>query len=125
MAGAAVEVHGLRELQRNLGKMNRGAAGAVRKGIREAAKPVAQHVEQRALGEIRNIGPAWSRMRIGNPAGQVYIAPKSRNRGGPPRPNLGGRLMRDAMLPGVRDKRDEFVRAVEKEFDRLASSAGF
>lgn len=122
---AAVQVEGLRELQRNLAKINRGAGGAVRKGIREAAKPVARHAEGLASANIRNIGPAWGRIRIGNPAGVVYLAPKQRRRGGSPRPNLAGLLMRESMLPAVEDKRREFIAAVEKTFDDLASSAGF
>lgn len=125
MASATVEIEGLREFQRNLRKISRGAAGAVRKGIREAAKPVAEHVEGKARSEIRNIGPAWSQIRIGAPSGQVYLAPKQRNRGGSPRPNLAGALMTRAMLPGVREKRRDFIREVEKSFDRLADSAGF
>lgn len=125
MASATVEIHGLRELQRNLNKINKGAAGAVRKGIRQAAQPVQRHVETVALGQIRNIGPNWSRMRIGAPSGTVYLAPKQRNRGGSPRPNLAGLLMNEAMIPGVGDKRREFLTAVEKTFDDLANSAGF
>jgi hypothetical protein len=122
---AAVEIEGLREFQRNLAKINRGAANAVRKGIRRAADPVARHAEVTAVGEISNIGRAWSRMRIGAPAGQVYLAPKMRNRGGSPRPNLAGRLLFDAMRPAVKDKQRQFVRAVEDEFDDLTRSAGF
>lgn len=125
MPSATVEIKGLRELQRNLAKIDRGAAGAVRKGIRKAATPVARHVESLAVGNISNIGPQWSLIRIGSPAGTVYLAPKQRNRGGSSRPNLGGLLMREAMLPGVRDKQRDFRQAVEKTFDDLAGSAGF
>ena len=125
MPSATVEIEGLRELQRNLAKINRGAAGAVRKGIRNAATPVARHAEGLASGNISNIGPAWSRIRIGSPSGQVYLAPKQRNRGGSPRPNLAGLLMNEAMIPAVGDKRREFLKAVEKTFDDLADSAGF
>lgn len=124
MASASVEIEGLREFQRNLAKINRGAAGAVRKGLRRAASPVAKHVQTVAVRDIRNVGPAWSRMRIGAPAGQVYIAPRARNRGGSPRPNMAG-LLGHSMRSGVRDKRSEFIRDVEREFDDLARSAGF
>ena len=120
-----VEIDGLKELQRNLNKINRGAGGAVRKGLRKAAKPVAKNIEAKATEEISRIGPQWSRMRIGNPAGQVYIAPRMRNRGGSPRPNLFGLLKFRAMFPGALEKRREFVKAVEDEFDDLARSAGF
>jgi hypothetical protein len=125
MASAVVEIEGLREFQRNLQKINRGAAGAVRKGLRTAAEPARRNVETHAVKSIRNIGPQWSRMRIGAPAGSIYIAPKSRNRGGSPRPNLSRLLLNEAMIPGVGEKRKEFLRQVGKEFDRLANSAGF
>ena len=124
MASASVEIEGLREFQRNLAKINRGAAGAVRKGIRRAASPVAKHVETVTVRDISNVGPQWSRMRIGAPAGQVYIAPRARNRGGSPRPNMAG-LLGQSMRSGVRDKRTEFIRDVQREFDDLARSAGF
>ena len=125
MARAVYEIDGLREFQRNLAKINKGASAAVRKGIRDAAKPVALRAEQHALGEISNIGLEWHRIRIGSPAGQVYLAPKMRNRGGRPRPNLAGLLMNEAMLPAVGEKREEFLRAVQKHFGRLSDSAGF
>lgn len=125
MPGAVYEIEGLREFQKNLAKIHKGAAKAVRDGIREAAKPVALRVEQRALGEIRNMGPPWHQIRIGAPAGQVYLVPKTRNRGGSKRPNLSRLLLNEAMLPGVGDKREEFLKAVGKHFERLTDSAGF
>lgn len=124
MAAAVFEVEGLREFQRNLNKIDKGTARAINKGIRKAAKPVAKRVETLALEKISRIGPEWNRMRLGGGM-QIYIAPKMRNRGGSPRPNLSGLLMNEAMIPAVGEKRKQFLKDVGDEFDKLAATADF
>jgi hypothetical protein len=91
----AIRVTGLRELQRACNASEREVRLGVRAKLREAAEPVRARAEELAVGSIRNIGPVWSRMRVGVTPGAVYVAPRARRRGGSPRPNLGGLLMRE------------------------------
>lgn len=127
MAGVTgqVRIKGLRELNRALNKVNKGAAKAVRDELKEAAEPVRQTAERLAGVEIRNIGPTWSAMRIGSRSATVYVAPRARNQGGSPRPNLGILLLERAMFPAVAAHEDEIVDRVEDALDRLGASAGF
>lgn len=120
MPTAGVRVSGLRELQRACRASEREVRLGVRSRLREAAEPVRAAAEQLAVGNIRNIGAAWSRMRTGVTASAVYVAPAARRRGGSARPNLGGLLMREAMEPALEQRRGEVEHAVEKAIDDIA-----
>lgn len=125
MAAVTTRIEGLREVNRALSKVNRQVAKEVRDELKRAAGPVSEEAEALASGRIRNLGPAWGRMKVGSRSDSVFIAPRSRRRGGSPRPNLGGLLMRRAMIPAARSKRGEVERAVEEALDRLGRKAGF
>jgi hypothetical protein len=64
-------------------------------------------------------------MRIGVTSKGAYVAPKTRRRGGSPRPNLATNLMNQAMLPALDDSADEVVARLERMLDRLDNTHGF
>lgn len=120
MPVTGVRVSGLRELQRACRASERDVRLGVRSKLREAAEPVRSTAEQLAVSSISNIGTTWSRMRTGVTASAVYVAPAARRRGGSPRPNLGGLLMREAMEPALEQRRGDVERAVEQAIDEIA-----
>lgn len=120
MPAAAVRVQGLRELQRACAASDRELRLGVRSKLKEAAEPVRQEAERLALGEIRNLGSSWSRMRVGVTTTLVYVAPASRRSGGSARPNLGGLLMRRAMQPALETKARDVERTLERVIDDIA-----
>ena len=82
------------------------------------AQPVADDAQRLASGSIRNLGDAWSRMRVGVISRGVYVAPKQRGVGrrgdrSRSRPNLAGRLMDEAMQPAL----DRNAGETERRFD--------
>jgi hypothetical protein len=120
----AIRVEGLPELDRAFGKISKDLRKGVRSAERMVAEPVRARAEGLAIEGISNIGGQWSRMRIGVTASNVYVAPKARNRGGSPRPNLGGELL-EAMNTALDDSREQVVAGFELMLDRLVSGAGF
>jgi len=120
VADLTVQVDGYRELIRDFAKTSAEMQVAVKTGLREAADPMRQNAEQLAQEGIRNIGGVWSQMRVGVTQRMVYMQPATRNSGGSPRPNLGGLLMRDAMLPAQaqgRDRAEQLVLALLARID--------
>lgn len=77
---ATVIVTGLAQLQRDLAKSGPAVGAAMRRGLREAAEPVAQAAEQLSLSRIRRMprSPEWAETRIGVTRHAVYIVPKQR-----------------------------------------------
>lgn len=122
---SGVRVEGLRELQRSLRGVDRDYARDMKKELRAIGETVSHAAEQKASGSIRNIGPTWSRMRVGVTQSLVYVAPRARRRGGSPRPNLANLLLRRAMEPAVDEKQDDTERQLESLLDRVASRNGF
>jgi hypothetical protein len=118
-ATGAVHVEGLKEVNRAFGKIDKSLAKEVRDALKKAGEPVRAHAETLAVGNISNIGPTWSRMRLGSTSTGVYLAPKARRRGGSGRPNLGRLLLGASMFPAIEEKADEIEREVEKALDDL------
>jgi hypothetical protein len=121
----AVEIRGLRELDRAFTQISRDVKRGIRKELRDAGAPVRSRAEQLAVAEIRNIGGRWSGMRIGVTSRTVYVAPRPRRSGGSPRPNLAGLLLNRAMQPALDEQRDEVIRRLESWIDRVAAKNGF
>lgn len=112
MAGA-VEVQGLKELQRGLHAINRDVDKELRAELGAIAQPVASLAGQLAGREVHNLlSPTaaidWWKMRVGFSSGVVYIAPATRRTVGTRRPNLAGLLERpmqeavDTSEPAIR-----------------------
>jgi hypothetical protein len=126
MAGEIIKVHGLRELEVALSRYNRDVKKTVNHALREAAEPVRAGAEGLALSEIRNLGPRWSRMKVGVTSKLVYVAPATRPRGGgSARPNLAPLLMDRAMQPALEQRSEEVYAGLELAVDRLGEQCGF
>lgn len=125
MAATSVKIHGLRELNRALGKVSKDLQKEVRDALKEAGEPVRQQAEQFAGERISRIGPTWGRMKIGSRSKGVYLAPAARRRGGSPRPNFGGLLIGKAMIPAVVEKQPETIAAIEDALENLTRKEGF
>jgi len=102
-----VRVEGLRELQHAFAVADKTLARELRKGLRESAEPVRADAEMLAGTRIRNMTEEWSRMRVGVTRTSVYVAPRSRNRGGRKRRNLfdlmTGRSLEPALNANVEE----------------------
>lgn len=122
---ATVQVDGLADLSRALGKVNRDAARTVRAEIIEAAQPARPVAEGYAISRISNMTGPWSRMRIGMTVNGVYLAPASRRSRGSPRPNLSPLLRKKSMEPAVERESPRIHKRVDEALQRLGESAGF
>lgn len=109
-----IRVQGLRELNRAFARADRTVRNDKNKKLREAAEPVRRGAEVLAEGRITNIGEVWPRMRVGVTQSSVYVAPRTRNRGGPKRPRFGTRLVEDAMIPSLNSNREQAVRRLDE-----------
>lgn len=123
MAGAfgGVKVEGLRELQRACALSEKEIKLGVRAKLREAAEPVRVAADELASSEIRNLGPAWGRMRVGVTTKAVYVAPKSRRHGGTARRNLADLLMNRAMEPALTANVGQVEQRLEEAIDDIAN----
>jgi hypothetical protein len=124
-ATGGVQIEGLNEVIRAFGKIEKSLAKEVRDSLKKAGEPVRVEAERMAVGNISNIGPVWSRMKLGSTSSGVYIALQARRRGGPGRPNVGRLLLGESILPAVAEKGDETEREVEKALDHLTREEGF
>lgn len=120
-----VRVTGAFELERAFMQLRREVLTELRPALREIAEVVRTDAAQLAESEISNIGPRWSEMRVGVPLRGAYVAPKARNRGGSPRPNLAGLLMDRALQPALDKNEDNVMRRVDELVANAANRAGF
>lgn len=126
MAGAVgeVRIHGVPELERALMEVRREVTKELRPALLAAAEPVRAEAQTLSVAHIHNIGPQWSRMRIGVTPKAIYVAPRSHRRGGSPRKNLAP-LLAVQMQDALEDKREEVVAAVTVVVDESAARNGF
>lgn len=127
MATGTVSVKGLAELNRALRRTDRDMRLGVRSELREVAEPVRSQAESLAGSEIRRIGPAWQKMRVGITTNLVYVAPKQRGvrgrgSGGRRRPNLAPLLMDRAMQPALDRNAGQIERDLERTLDKIADT---
>ena len=124
--GPTVHVKGAAELEKAFRDLRRDVLAELRPALLAAAEPVRRTAEEMAAGQVSNMTEPWSRMRVGATARHgVYVAPKSRRRGGSPRPNFGGLLLSRALLPAVEEKQGEVVNALEAAVTVAAARQGF
>jgi hypothetical protein len=122
-ATEGVRVEGLRELQRAFQLAGKEEIKELRAALRQAAEPVRFDAEAYAASRIRNIGFAWSRMRVGVTRSLVYAAPRQRGARGNlrhKRPNLAGLLMERALLPALETNREQIVENVDDMLEDVA-----
>ncbi len=122
---AAVEIKGLRDLERSFGAVGRKAKRELNLELRKVAEPIRADAEHLAASSIRRIGPKWSRMRVGVTSKLVYVAPRQkgvRTRGADPRrrPKFADLMEERAMDPALERNRSNIEHAVEGVFDRIA-----
>lgn len=88
------------------------------------AEPVRAEAASLAASSIRNIGPDWSRMRVGLTVDTVYVAPRQRGnkKGSRKRRNLAPLLLERAMEPALDHHTGEIERAFGQMLDRVADN---
>lgn len=129
MAGSAAEVRikGLRELNAAFKKADADTRREFKETLIKVAEPVRIRAESLAVSNITNVGTEWSKMRIGATMKSVYIAPqkKGRKTGPQKRPNLGTRLVEDAMEPALEEMAEVIMSRVEDMLDAVTVDNGF
>lgn len=126
MTDPAVNVKGLRELNRAFAKTDKTTKKRMKEQLRQVAKPLASEAEQRTLGTIGNMTPAWAQTRIGVTQKLVYVAPKQRGGkgNGTNRPNLKPLIMDRSFGPTLDAHRDGIIRDFESMLDEVARTWG-
>lgn len=124
---AEVRVRGLVELNRALRRTEKDVRLGIRKELRSVAEPIRSDAETLASSSIRNIGPNWSRMRVGLTVDTIYVAPRERGvkRRGEQRrrrPNMADLLMNRAMQPALERHKDDIERDFGRMLDRVADN---
>ena len=129
MAGA-IQVKGLREMQRAFAIADKSLELELRAALRESAEPVRLDAEHLAATKIRNIlSPTaevdWWRMRVGVTRSFVYIVPNERgkrtraNRRRFARPNLADLMMGRAMEPALDQNQEKLEQNVGHVLDAV------
>lgn len=127
MPAPAVQVKGLRDLQRAFALADRAATKELRSALKEIGEPIARDAESLATARISRIGKAWPQMRVGVTRNLVYVAPKQRGRASRQnralrRPNLFDLLMGRAMEPALDQNVSGVDAAVGHALDRVGSA---
>lgn len=126
MAGAEVNVRGLRELQRLMALTPKKAQLELKAELRKLAEPVRADAESLAASGIRRIGTKWSKMRVGVTRTLVYVAPRQRGvrtRGSDPRrrPKFADLMLERSFDPALERNKALIESDVEALFDRLGN----
>lgn len=120
-----LRVQGLRELNRAFAQTPARVKREMRGELRRVGEPVRVTSEQLAVARIRNIGPVWSRMKIGTTQSFVYVAPATRPSGrGSKRPNLARLWLQRAMLPAARGRMEQTRQAMDLWIRSIAARSG-
>jgi len=123
MATPALEVTGLKDLQRSFRRISKDLDKALKVELAAVAEPVRIAATGLAMSEIPNMTDRWSQMRIGMSRYVVYMVPKAhklRRRGGQEsRPNLSTLLLDRAMTPALDDNTEAISAGMERMLDRL------
>lgn len=122
MATGTVYVKGLRELQRDLKKLEKETPKEIDRGLKEAgdvvrddARPrLARYDARSAAGlrtRTRGFGQVSVEQRLGKTTGQ--------------HPEFGVLIMQRALIPALTDNQEEVVRKVDAIIGKLAGETGF
>ena len=96
--GPTIRVENYRELQRAFSQLEKEVKAELRNELKHVAEPAREEAERLALANISNVGPKWSQIKLGVTTRGVYLVPKAHRRGGSPRSNLGGLLLKRSLL---------------------------
>ncbi len=116
-----VYVRGLRELNRDLGRMDKNLKRELQASLRAVAEPVAADARSKAI----RFGPATSeKIRAGSSRGQAVVRQNARRTTGA-RPDFGSLLMRTVLVPALVENEEMIVKGVEEMLDHLSGGNGF
>jgi hypothetical protein len=119
-----VVVHGVKETIAAFEDVKVRVDPATGKALTAAAVPIRKTAEELAVEKIANIGPQWSRFKVGRKRTGVYIAERQkRSSQGSPRPNLSNLLMSRALIPAFQLHEAEALIAVREVIDTLCKEA--
>lgn len=117
---STVRIHGLREAQRALQKVNREAAKRVRDTLKQVAEPVAEDARTKLArypgASVGTIGPRAT-MR------GVFVTQRARKVTGS-RPDFGALQMTRVLIPALEENEDMVLDEVEQALDKLGRQAG-
>ena len=116
-----VEVKGYKEASRALNRLDKGTARDLKGWLKEAAEPVATDARSR-LARFR--GASTSTIKPAVTMRGVFVRQNARSVTGK-RPDFGGLIMTEALIPAAGSRIDETARLVEDAWDRLAVREGF
>lgn len=127
MPTPAIQVRGLRELQRAFVLADAGLAKELRVALAEAAEPIRSDAERLARSRITRIGIPWSQMRVGVTRRLVYLAPKQRGKQSRTnrrlrRPNLFDLLFGRSMGPALEANQAEVTNRVGHVLDTVGKA---
>lgn len=118
-----VRIRGQRELERAYLQLRREVLVGIKPALLDIGRVVAEDAHRRAPSDITNVGDAWSQFRVGATVKGIYIAPKQRRRGGSPRRNMGGLLLK-VMEEAADAHRDEAWEKLNLLVDGAAARSG-
>lgn len=122
MAAGAVQVRGLRELQRDFRKLSKEVSKEIRKGLKDAVEPVRQEA-QSLFSPIDSRSAAGYRVAVR--ARGVAIEQRIGRTTGH-HPEFGALQMRRALLPARASKFDEVIDRLDRDvLGRLEARYGF
>lgn len=111
-----LEVHGLRELQRDLKRMGGELPVWLKARLRDIAEPIAEGAERRSVAvDEPRVGRGWEKARVGVTMREVYVVPEKRgvksktDLAGRRRPKFGVLLMREAYEPALDAEKGQIV----------------
>ncbi len=114
-------VKGLRELNRDLGRMNKTAQKELQAALRVVAEPVAVAARSKA----ERFGPRTAtKIAAGSSRGQAVVRQRARRTTGR-RPDFGALQMRTVLVPALDENAENIVRGVELMLGTLALGNGF
>lgn len=122
MASETLRVHGLRELQRDLGKADKSLKREVNKRLRGIGQVVSEDARAR-FGRYDTKSAMGLRPRVR--AGGLVVVEQRRGKTTGKRPDFGALQMRRALLPALASKSGEIEREFGRMLDDLASGNGF
>ena len=116
---AALQVKGLREVQRELRKYDKNLPKVVTEPLREVAEPIAATVRDKLAS--RFAGAKTNRVRPVVLSGRLVVRQTAQKKTGK-RPDFGRTQMIYAFEPALAEHEPTLVAAVERAMDRMVES---
>jgi hypothetical protein len=116
-----VYVRGLRELNRDLGRLDK----TVQRELQAALRVVAEPVAVTARSNAEKFGPAVAdQIRAGSSRGQAVVRQNARRTTGK-RPDFGVTVMTKVLIPALEENEEVIVKGVEAMLDTITLGNGF